>query len=231
MGSEIQVVTFATNAFYRKEADRLVKTAHAVGVSVDVVHVDAPNMNWHQGVAYKCGVICSKIDNGPVLFIDSDAVLHRNPLPFFYGLMEMNIDFAARTRRGRLLSGTLWFNYSMEALDVLNAWQYVNYSRAVKGQVTGAGQANLETALRLVVDRVEIPEEWGVKQRQLNIANLPQRFCHIFDEDPEVGRDGKIVEPVIMHLQASREAMKQVHSDDQRRRRAAKIVEIESGAI
>jgi hypothetical protein len=120
--------------------------------------------------------------NRPTVYLDADARVRQYPI-LFDQLAETDCDFAAHWRGGsELLSGTLYFGATVNALALADKW----------------------------VEECEAhPDVWDQQCLQnavdsmpgLKVERLPFSYCRIFDGQ---GQDEQGVVPVVEHMQASR---------------------------
>ena len=180
------VAFYTTGGVYEIEKDRLLKSAELLGLRVDVMAVPSVG-SWVRNAGLKPSILLDmrRKHRGQLLYLDVDAVLHRNPWP---KLTCFSGDLAAYyAPTGRLLSGTLLVNDSQAAVSLLEKWK--------------AACAN-DPALwdQLVLERIIAEDAAGAKPL-FNIERLPVEFCWIFDRID----DESSPEIFIEHLQASRE--------------------------
>lgn len=194
----MKVVAFHTGGTYHKEARLLARSLHLLKIPY-VIEEFAPVRDWDDGVAMKCSFLKEMRARwaGPILYVDVDAVFHRDPSQYFDSIKE---DFGAHWFQGPafgydrhrndnwFLSGTLFLNDTPGARKLLDAWHAENLSRMEKGDRTGLGQASLR-------DVVEKGGDWTIRR-------LPGEYCYVFDK-PWAYPPG--TKPVIEHLIASRE--------------------------
>jgi len=195
------VVSFFTGEPYRQEAARLERSLQAVQMPYYLREIPLRCENWHRAVSLKPAYLhqCWHSLHTPLLYVDVDAVVHQNCEDYFNGL---DCDFAAHWFQGPsggynrnrndnwFLSGTMFFNTTPKANELLIAWLQVNKKKQTQGIWEGGGQANL--AQVLLEKRV----------KDLRVHRLPGRYCYVFDK-PWAYPEG---EPrIIEHLIASRE--------------------------
>jgi hypothetical protein len=183
------VVFYTTDSIYEKEKERLLRSAGHLGLNVTAIAV-ADTGSWVRNAGLKPGVLLQqrKLLRGPLLYVDVDAVFHRDPWP---ELTSINSDFGVYYEAsGRLLSGTILINDTPRALALLEAWH--------DGCVEEP-----ETWDQIVLEQI-IERDSTVASPCYSVTNLPGSFCWIFDDV-----ENKPVSCVyIEHLQASREAKK-----------------------
>lgn len=132
--------------------------------------------SWVRNCSIKPIVIRRALDayKQPLVFVDADAVVMQEPSLF--GVLDC--DVAAHVRpNGELLSGTLYFNTTKAAKNLLNKWIYEQ-------------SLNSDEWDQRVLQRVL------EKDKEVRFYNLPQSYTKIFDA---IGP-----EAVIQHNQASR---------------------------
>jgi hypothetical protein len=121
---------------------------------------------------------------GPLLYVDVDAVVHRDPWPYLRGYRG---DVAVSGHRGEaIISGTLLLNDTEGAIDFLKSW-----IAEQEKQPKAWDQHTLE-AVVLAGQRDPSPK--------MRIQYLPPEMCRVFNRAYSLP-----VEPIIEHLQASRE--------------------------
>ncbi|MCV9910250.1 glycosyltransferase family 77 protein [Brucella sp. HL-2] len=189
-GQDGTIVAFYTkNSLYEHEKERLLSSARHLGLEVVVVPVENTG-SWVRNAGLKPGVLVDLRQKvrGPLLYVDVDAVFHRDPWP---ELIPIQSDIAVYYEAsGHLLSGTILINDTPSALKLLETWQ-----QGCLEQPDTWDQLVLEQIL--VQDNAEALPLYSV-------TRLPVSFCWIFDqlENEAVGQI------YIEHLQASREAKK-----------------------
>ena len=123
---------------------------------------------------------------GPMLYVDVDAVFHRNPWP---SLAALDCDIAAyHEPDGHLLSGTLYINDTPAAATLLDEW-------------AAACGANPDEWDQLVLERI-LAEDAARAEPRYRQARLPVAYCWIFDKIDNAASAQVYIE----HLQASRES-------------------------
>ncbi|MBO1923737.1 putative nucleotide-diphospho-sugar transferase [Thiomicrorhabdus sp. 6S3-12] len=138
---------------------------------------------WQNIIALKPSFIKGVMDefDCPVLYVDVDAFVHEDITPFFSAIEE---DVAFHLFKGEeLLSGTLFFNNSERAKQLINYW--------LKEQSEHPDDWDQKT-LQRAVERMK-------KDAGLSIYLLGEEYTQIFDSSTKEGKT------VIEHLQASRD--------------------------
>ena len=101
-----------------------------------------------------------------MLYVDVDAVFHRNPWP---SLAALDCDIAAyHEPDGHLLSGTLYINDTPAAATLLDEW-------------AAACGANPDEWDQLVLERI-LAEDAARAEPRYRQARLPVAYCWIFDK-------------------------------------------------
>jgi hypothetical protein len=152
---------------------------------------------WQANTGYKCRFIKKMLEKyqQPVIFLDCDAVIEQPPNLFEE--LPKDVDIAVhflswfRFWRGQdndskkeLLSGTMFINYTPNALVLLNDW-----IESVKNNPTKWEQRVLE----------EIVNNYS---KPLKVYGLPIEYCTIIKQNGTI--PAYIEHPVIIHHQASR---------------------------
>jgi hypothetical protein len=181
-------VAYCTRGGYEAEASRLRESMELLNMPHQVRVIESLG-TWQKNCLYKAVFIREMLEKykKPVLYVDADAVFHKIPV-----LIEtLEADFAVHYfRNAQLASGTLFFNYTAPALNLLDAWIDKN-----RHNPKDRDQDNLQRVL----------EKPGWTNR-IRIHYLPAEYCKICDLHPEVQ------DPVIEHFQASRKLRQEVNT-------------------
>jgi hypothetical protein len=227
----VNVVSFYTEgggSSYQLEAKILRDSLDRFGIPHDIRAVQAWG-DWYDHTAHKADFIAEmrRTMTGPLLWIDTDAVVHSDPTAYFEMLAAEYYDFGAhyfsgpakgydRTKvRGegwRLLSGTTFWGDTPKAHQLADAWVALNRTLRGVGIRQGGGQKNLWYLTTCMA------------KEGLRVARLPGRYCYVFDKAWAYPED----EPrVIEHTIASRD-----HRAIRRetRERKARIEELQRSA-
>jgi len=176
-------VTFATDEYYRRQADRLRRSIDELGLDLDVVQV-ADRGSWVANCGAKPEVILGTLEANRernVVFLDADAEVVALPSRF----LELEGDVAAHRRSGsELLSGTLFFRNVPKVRELVRRWIELGRARPEEWD-----QRTLDVALR------------EATLGGLDFEDLPPAYTFIFDS---MARQHPDVDPVILHHQASR---------------------------
>jgi len=170
------VISYYTKSTgYEKEVQGLIDSLRRFNLERDIQAIDDLG-GWQKNTHYKARFIKAMLEKHkrPVLFLDSDAIIHRYPFLF----NNLNADMACHFKQGsELLTGTIYFAYSDKAMELINSWIGINSKNPLIW-----GQRNLQEAIK----------NWNGK-----IEKLPPAYCKIFDKM-------NVEKPVIEHYQASR---------------------------
>ena len=186
LATGMTVAFFTQDSIYEAEKNRLLRSAERLGLPVDAQAIDSTG-SWVRNASKKPGVLVAmrKKHVGPMLYVDVDAVFHRDPWPALAG---MDCDIGAYFEPdGHLLSGTLFINHTPAATELLQAW-------------ADACAASPEEWDQLVLERI-LADDAASGAPRFRLGILPASYCWIFDKtDNALGE-----EVYIEHLQASRE--------------------------
>lgn len=167
---------------YEKQVENLKDTLRRFNLENDVVGIPDQG-DWHRNVYYKPKFILrmmNKHRGRPIVFVDADAKIRRNPVLF----NDFGCDFACHFHRGReLLSGTLYFGNTKGAHYLVRKW--IEEDKLYP--TTHMPQKNL----RAVFNREKDNIIWKA---------LPVEYCMIFDS---YGHPNK-AKTVVEHFQLSR---------------------------
>jgi hypothetical protein len=176
-----KVISFYTDK-YESHAIRFINSLKNHNIDYYVHKLDDKG-SWKNNTNYKPIFIrdCLLKFEQPVLWIDSDAVVHSD-LSYFNDLIN-KYDIAYHLRRSKeLLSGTLWFDYNSISIRIIDEWiKYIQENSNIWDQY------NLERALKNI---------------QVRICYLSAEYCCISDLMRESGEVGSSC--YIEHFQASR---------------------------
>ncbi len=179
------VAFFSVNSFYETEAARMVASAWRLGLSVHTSPFVSTG-SWVRNASLKPTFLVKQREKrrGPLLYVDVDAVFHRDPWPV---LSEFDCDIAVYRERGRLISATILINDTPAAREILARWkQRCDENPEVWDQVV----------LQDILD-----EDQALSNPRYREGRLPASLCWVFDR-VENGIPGKVY---IEQLQASRE--------------------------
>jgi len=183
------VAFFTQGSFYEQEKDRMVHSAERIGLSVQATALPSAG-SWVLNAGLKPGFLQKERARlrGPMLYVDVDAVFHRNPWP---ELRRLDCDIAAYYEaNGRLISATLLINDTPGAAQLIERWR--------EGCI-----ANPDMWDQLVLEHI-VAEDAESADPQFRVLKLPVSFCWIFDRM----ENEPVREVFIEQLQASREATK-----------------------
>jgi hypothetical protein len=175
------IVSFYTPA-YLQQATALRDSLHDFGLDCRIeLRPDAGS--WFENVRQKPYFIEEQLKryNDPLCWVDADATIEKKPVL----LADLSrYDIAIHYRNGKeLLSGTVYFNTTRAAMDIIDSWKSIQLLRT-----DWAGQRCLERALG------HVP--------RTKIFHLPKEYCQIVA--PGKVQMGNPETAVIAHHQASR---------------------------
>jgi hypothetical protein len=181
----IYVCFFTIGTLYEQEAARLRASLDALGLAHDIRGVQSVGdwvANTRRTAVFICEMLAAHEDR-PVVYLDADAFVYSRPVLFD----QMTADVAVHYRKGReLLNGTAFFNVGPAARMV--AETYRDFI------VANAGCTNEQLMLDAAI---------GACAECVNVYKLPPSYTFIADIMKDDLSPGE--EPVIEHLQASRE--------------------------
>jgi hypothetical protein len=163
---------------YADHAKKLVESLEAFALPYEVEEFDSLG-SWEANCQYKAEFIYEKwLEHGQVVWLDADCMVKRQPGLF----ASIPSDVAFHLFKGKeLLSGTLFFNDTIGAEQILKAWIKKN-----KEKPGVWDQKNLAEVIRNL---------------DVDISYLPPEYCYIFDLSKLHYPN---THPVIEHYQASR---------------------------
>jgi len=173
----------------------LLRTLNQWNLEYDIEGIDDRG-SWQRNTGYKCEFIKKMLlkHNQPVVFLDSDALVIRNPILFddlgeydiAFHWLDWYLQWRGQERRDKreLLSGTMMFSPTITTFDLLEDW--IN---AVKNNPDVWEQR----VLQKIVEKNE---------KFINIYNLPAEYCAVILHNRKIPSYIKF--PVIVHTQASR---------------------------
>ncbi|MBB3569435.1 putative nucleotide-diphospho-sugar transferase [Rhizobium sp. BK491] len=183
------VAFFTEGSFYEQEKERMAHSAERIGLKVSATAVPSAG-SWVLNAGLKPGFLLQERARlrGPLLYVDVDAVFHRNPWP---ELRKLECDIAVYYEGDeRLISATILINDTPGAAQLIERWR--------EGCL-----AKPDVWDQVVLEEI-ITEDAASAKPQFKVAKLPASFCWIFDRV----ENGSVGEVFIEQLQASREATK-----------------------
>ncbi|WYX52901.1 putative nucleotide-diphospho-sugar transferase [Achromobacter xylosoxidans] len=161
------VAFFTRDSIYETEKNRLLRSAQRLGLAVDAEPIESTG-SWVRNASMKPSVLVAmrRKHAGPMLYVDVDAVFHRDPWP---ALAALDCDIAAYYEpQGHLLSGTLFINHTPAATALLQAWAQ-------------ACAENPDEWDQLVLERL-LDSDAARAEPRYRLARLPVAYCWIFDK-------------------------------------------------
>jgi len=197
----MKLISYYTD-LYAWDAQQLIKSIARQGIRDFKVELRPQLGSWERNTQYKAPFILEKLLEGdPVVWTDADSRIKQYPMlfdslmcdvAFFYLTREQVPDFKLPSnstlsqelvdRDGYLQSGTMFFNYTPKAIELLRKWISINDSDHVQWD-----QWTLQTAVNQI--------------SELQVGRLPPEYCWIDGISADIFGSRK---PVIEHMQASR---------------------------
>ncbi|CDM58088.1 hypothetical protein LPU83_2432 [Rhizobium favelukesii] len=177
---------YTSNTFYEHEAARMVASAKRLGLLVHTTVVDSTG-SWVRNAALKPTFLLEarRAHRGPLLYVDVDAVFHRDPWPV---MTTFSCDLAVYREEDRLISATILLHDTPATLRLLEVWkQRCDQDPEIWDQIV----------LQEILD-----EDRASESPQYQVGELPPSFCWIFDRLSNAKSDAVYIE----QLQASRQA-------------------------
>lgn len=162
----------------------MAQTASRLGLAVETTAVDGAG-SWVRNAALKPSFLLNarKSQRGPLLYVDVDAVFHKDPWPV---LAEIDAHLGVfYSQEGNLISATIYLSDTPEVVDLLLQWKIAcDNDPEIWDQVT----------LQEILSNTD--------NAHLTVERLPVSFCWVFDRF----KNGQTDEVYIEQLQASRQA-------------------------
>lgn len=207
------IVLFHTDDdLYKNEAERCIKYIEKLGLKYDATVIPKKSQ-WVENCAMKSKILLDarKRLRGPILYVDVDAVIHKDPWPY---LSQYEGDLAVYFHsNGELMSGTILINDTQKAMCLLEEWVTLQDSSPLEWD---------QRVLEELISSYEKNDNSGT--RKINIQRLPPSFCYVFDKL----YSSFYGEIFIEHLQASRQVKRPLGSGSVRREN--RILEIHENA-
>jgi len=175
---------------YATEAERLARSLKRFGVPYDLsCRYDMAESDWKTVVRKKPRILKEfreRYHNRPILFVDVDAIFNQDPRRALPNTWRAEIPAMSihKFRREMESSGTIILAPDTRADDLLDRWMREDENHGYK-------LSQPQDVLKFVK---------GINK------NLAPEWCWIFDLSPQYY--GNNIEPIIIHLQASREYRK-----------------------
>ena len=163
---------------YEGLADRLRESLDRFNLDHEI-HAVPARQSWEANCAMKAGFIRDlwSLHRRPVVWLDADATVERDPTLLNIVVADVSI---SKTGGFRMGSGTVGFDQSAEAEELLDRWVL-----RCEADPTTWDQLHLDSAWADVSSYSSVSTFW-----------LPEPYLHIFDHSGDL--------PVITHWQASR---------------------------
>jgi len=178
---------YTPGTHYEAEARRMEASIRRLGLKLELLAIDSAG-DWLANVRRKPQILLEQRRRlrGPLLYVDADAVMHRDPWPY---LRLYDGDAAiANHQTGEIISATLLLNDTPGAVALLEAWI--------------AEQARDPAAWdQWSLQKVVQANRADPFSPPLRVQYLPPSMCCVFDR---TRRAVPSVDPFIEQLQASR---------------------------
>jgi hypothetical protein len=184
-GSVTVVGFYTDDNLYSQHSQLLKKSLSRFGI--ELISEKVSKDGWQKIIAYKPRFILEMREKyrGKLLYIDADAFVHNDFQPFFESISE---DIGVHYLQNReLISGTLFLNDTDNTLALLREWV-----------------VRMEKDPDIWDQKVlqEVIEEF-LTDEKISLKKLAPEYNYIIDFTKE--REDGVGEPIIEHLQASRE--------------------------
>lgn len=191
----IYISYYTSNTPYEQVIQNcLLPSLKTYGLKYDIEAIEDKG-SWQANTGYKCVFVKKMLQkhNEPVVFLDADAVVTRNPALFdelndydiAFHWLDWYLQWRGKTGDKReLLSGTMMFNPTKNTFNLLDEWIYEVKSQSGKWE---------QRVLQEIIER---------KEKELQIYNLPASYCAVILHNKKI--PSYIKAPVIVHTQASR---------------------------
>lgn len=196
------VCFYTTGTIYETEAARLRRSLDRLGLKHDLWPIEDRG-SWARNAGFTATFLLRslQIREGPVVYLDADAIVWSTPT-LFESLSPSEYDLAAHYRGDReLLNGTLWMANTPACRKAIETYKAKCDARPDHRNE----QIFLQETVREMGDAIRL-------------RKLPASYCFIHDLMADDLVDGE--QPVIEHMQASRETSKSTLLPNRRRRLA-----------
>jgi len=190
--NDLVIVAYYTlNTPYEAEANKLIASLKNLGINYDVVGIKNLG-NWQANTRFKAKfmeIMLNKHVGKNLLYVDSDAIVHRSPILFQNYQCDIAVrwqDF--RWKQNECLSGTIFMANNDKTRELCRRWQQINTNEGPNAKTFE--QWNLGKVIQ------DMRREGKIKDK-----NLPPEYTFIFDLMRALYPNAN---PVIEHFQASR---------------------------
>jgi hypothetical protein len=200
------VVSFYTlDTPYQQEVLSLMQSCEKLGIEARIEGKKSHGC-WELNCAHKPEFILQKLDQlqRPLLWVDADAIFLKKPQWKDFTDCDLSVrieEDLCGDHSSKVLSGTLFVNYTEEGLSLIRSW-----SNECQMQLLYAKQVIDIFDFKPVPggyfwDQIALREVLS-KQQGAKVRSLPVKYCTIFDLDEDELYDRR--ETIIEHHQASR---------------------------
>ena len=191
---------------YEIEADRLSMSAERLGLDIHIESIESQG-TWMDAVRMK-PVVLKKLQDRfadeHLLFVDADAIFHADPWPALQPYLDF--DVACHFWGCDVMSGTLFIRQGVQLFD-----KWIEQDKLCPHPTTP----------QRVLARI-------LRSGSFTVGQLPPELCWIFDLSRQTYGDK---EPIIEHLQASRQYRNPEKQNGLLAARTLRIKEIENSSL
>ena len=185
-----KVIAFHTDdSLYNREASRMKRSLAKLEIGAEITVIPTLD-NWVEGCALKSSFLYDARTRlrGPLLYVDVDAFLHKNPWDY---LCRYESDVSVFiSPSGELISSVILLNDTPGCLDILHRWRCEQIKHPEEWD---------QRVLQNIIDCDHFQNTGGV-----SVERLPPTFCTILNQR----NIHDISDVYIEQLQASRESEK-----------------------
>jgi len=177
----ITIAFYTVNTPYEEEVKKLESSLQILGLPYELFPI-ASKGNWVRNCAQKPLIIKEAMEKYPdedILYVDADAIIHKNPV--YFKKLPPEVDIGVHYKNGKeLLSGTIFIRNNKEMKRLVDKWILEQEKNPVEWD---------QKTLQRVVDTYD---------HKINVDDIPSNYTQIFDLMKKEG------DPIIEHFQASR---------------------------
>lgn len=183
----IIVSYYTRNTLYENQVEDLIKSCESLELPFDIVPIESLG-SWSKNCCFKPTFLLEKLlqHRRPIVWTDADSTVMRKPELFRHLTSDLGVhirEHLSETDSSKVLSGTIFINYTSGAKRLLKLW-LLECRRKMERQ-------------ELVLDQEALRDVIYRYPHGALIEHLPSSYCHIFDKSEEEC-------PVFVHYQASR---------------------------
>ncbi len=189
------IISFYTkDTLYQLEVQNLIESCQRYGLDYHIEGIDSFG-SWELNCAYKPFFIHRQLQalKQPLIWVDADAIFVQSPhwLPAFDADLAVRINEELSWEHpSRVMSGTLYVNYTPGADRLLRAWALLCQQ-----------ELTLPDRSQEFWDQIALRDVLKDAGQEAKIQGLPKTYAKIADHRID---SVEILSPVIEHYQASR---------------------------